>query len=223
MQTSSSLSYPLNHTPRPIEEVILRCSDAQRDTLSTALAMHCLLLNQNDTKLNDVCQKHIPAFTEVSLQRCLHYVIDSLTPDHTHKQRAVTHLHAAFDFETPHGITLSKSVSLTALSSLELAMIFAMGQFDRLAHWLTSQHITFSDNALDDLIREAKKAPFGHLGPMAPLLGRRAYEISKVLQQFWSEDKPRYSVERDGLLVRYTQDPEPRCFARMTLPVDDTM
>lgn len=69
-----------------------------------------------------------------------------------------------------------------------------------------------------------RNGSFGVGHPHVPLEGSRAYEVKKVLDQALAEHRdpsPKFrGVNYDGLLVRYTQDPEPVAVVREGAPAE---
>lgn len=200
--------------PLHITEGLLRCSTLHRSALSTAVALLDALLVKDHTMFMTLLDAHDPGFSSPDLRYGLSDLLSSLSVSEDSLNIRLSHLHATFDFETPEGIILSKNVSKTVMLALEFTTTVFMGQFDRLSFWVGHIPASFGEFETETLINKARHHTFGHLGGELPFVAKASYELQKVLQRYWSVEKPHFSVERDGLLVRYTSEPAPECVFR---------
>lgn len=197
------------------EVTYLHCSPAYVNTIKMANALCEAFLTSDKVFVDDFFAKNLPGQLTTESQSALWEIISCDIDSNSKADDFLLCIRSSLAFDMTNHIAMSKVVSIQLIRSLELLMFCFMGQWDRLYFWLSEHGVLLSDERQYQLYDWSQKqkliSPPTGLSPQLPESARCAYELSKVLQRFWSESHPSFSVWRDGLSVRYTQEPAPYC------------
>lgn len=191
----------------------LFCSPSHKKALLTGITLCEAFLTSNITLLEAIAkEKKIEISTPLWRD---FFCIAHTEAEGSSRLTLLNKLHAVLEFEKSEYITLSRDVSLTLLRGIELSLAFGMKQWGKFPTLFLELGIVLNQDQ-----RDALNVIVSHHKAVAPALGLSpevnpcfllCYEISKVLKRFWSNDQASFSVWRDGLTVRYSQEPAPYC------------